>query len=242
MVAPRLLDKKIANAEVAMQRTQQIKQGLNLSKKVDALRETFSVEESNLEKFRTESIAAVKKEIDAKLQERDILERENLILRNERIELLGPIDLSKAWKEVNSGKEEIESWKQRLSQEQVEILSKKEENALRSEELELREQNAKRKDILLEMTLATAVSNLETSEKRLALAKDESSILIQEAKKKNLSSNERGKDLEVWSQRISEIEQTNIEHENELLEREMRLKVRYDTLIKAQNYINRRNK
>lgn len=69
----RLLPKKLANAEVATQRKQQIEEGLILSRKIDALRETLQEEECRLALFRSETVKRVQDEIDAKIRERDAL-------------------------------------------------------------------------------------------------------------------------------------------------------------------------
>lgn len=69
----RLLPKRRANAEVATQRKQQIEEGLILSQKVDALRQTLAEEQQKLELFRSETVKRVQAEIDAKIRERDEL-------------------------------------------------------------------------------------------------------------------------------------------------------------------------
>lgn len=81
MSGPRLLDKKTVNAEVATQRKEQIDSGLVIAKKIDALRETLSEEERNLEVFRTETIKQVQKEIDEKIKDRDIIHRANVLFQ-----------------------------------------------------------------------------------------------------------------------------------------------------------------
>lgn len=69
----RLLPKKLANAEVATQRKQQIEEGLILSRKIDKLRETLAEEEQKLERFRTETVKRVKEEINQLIAVRDAL-------------------------------------------------------------------------------------------------------------------------------------------------------------------------
>lgn len=94
MSGPKLLDKRTVNAEVATQRKHEIKTGLVLAKKVDALRETLQAETGNLEKFRSETIAQVQRQIDVKIGEMTLLEGNLVVMRQEYEKLLTPPDLT----------------------------------------------------------------------------------------------------------------------------------------------------
>lgn len=74
MPAPRLLDKKSINAELASNRKLEYEKGLELSKKVDAVRLVLEEEEQKLEQFRTESIRQVRLQINPLLKEKEVLE------------------------------------------------------------------------------------------------------------------------------------------------------------------------
>lgn len=76
MPAPRLLDKKRVNAELATERKQQIEQGKQLVASIEALREARAEEEEKLERFRKETVRAVQIEIDALIRQRDALRKE----------------------------------------------------------------------------------------------------------------------------------------------------------------------
>ena len=94
----RLLDKKTVNTQVATERKQLIDAGLKLARKVDALRETKQEEEGNLERFRAESIARTKIEIDACIRQRDVLKEEIVsLLEAKRI---ASIPLTDEWDKV----------------------------------------------------------------------------------------------------------------------------------------------
>lgn len=73
MPAPRLLDKRTVHAELATERKQEIDKGMELAKKIDALRATLLEEKERLERFRTETVKAVQAEIDALIRKRDLL-------------------------------------------------------------------------------------------------------------------------------------------------------------------------
>lgn len=100
MAAPRLLDKKVVATEIASQRKQLIDQGSNLARKVDAIRETKIEEEGNLEKFRTQTIGIVQKEIDEKIKQRDELRFQIKGLEKERKLLQMPLD--KEWEKIKT--------------------------------------------------------------------------------------------------------------------------------------------
>ncbi len=118
----KLLPKRVVNAELALQKKRDIDSGLELARKIDALRETLATEEKNLEQFRTHTIGSVQVEVDAKVHERDALEAENARRRDE-IRNLAPLNLKKEWARVGDDKREIEGWKQHLAEKEVELIS-----------------------------------------------------------------------------------------------------------------------
>jgi hypothetical protein len=73
MPAPKLLDKKTVNAELNQERRLQVEKGIELAKKVDALREILADEQEKLERFRTETVKKVQMEIDQLIKKRDNL-------------------------------------------------------------------------------------------------------------------------------------------------------------------------
>ncbi len=73
MSAPKLLDKKTINAELNQERRLQVEKGIELAKKIDALREILADEQEKLERFRTETVKKVQMEIDQLIKKRDNL-------------------------------------------------------------------------------------------------------------------------------------------------------------------------
>lgn len=234
----RLLEKKSINIDLARQKKEQIDTGVALATKVDVLRETVLKEEGNLSKFRTQTISQVQKEIDDKVQERDFLERGNVLLRDERIRLSAPIDLTEAWEEVKTGKAEISDWRERLSLKEVYAIAREGENSEKKEELSKREENIKSKELLTERTLIEAGNKHEKASQTLEKASQSAEKLISDAKARELAVAIREEDISLKEKDISEREQKNSEHEIDLANRERALKDRYETFIRAQNYIN----
>ncbi len=72
----KLLTKTEIEKQKVIERKVEIDQGMTLAKKIDSLRETASKEESNLAKFRIESLKTIKEEIDEKIRQRNSLESE----------------------------------------------------------------------------------------------------------------------------------------------------------------------
>ena len=77
----KLLDKQEITRQKSLERKLEVEEGIKLAKRVDTLRELSSKEQTSLSKFRDESLAQIRKEIDSL-----ITERNNLILENEELE------------------------------------------------------------------------------------------------------------------------------------------------------------
>lgn len=237
MSAPRLLDKKIVNAEVAAQTKQKIDDGIKLSKKVDAVRETLGEEEARLESFRKETIARIQKEIDTKFSEKDLLERGNIVLREERIRLLSPVDLREEWEKLNKGKEEITEWNNRLTIQSIEFLAKEGENEIRTKELDKIEKNAAKKDELAERNLSEAEIKFTQADDTLQRATRESEKMLSDARIVENHLKVREQDATGREKYLSEREERNQSHEIDLANREKKLRLAQQVFIKAQNYI-----
>lgn len=237
MPAPRLLDKKTANIEVANQKRQQIDVGVKLAKSVDALREAKSLEEKTLEIFRTETIRKVQSEIDAKISEKDNLETANALLREERIRLSAPIDLSQAWAEVKTDKKELSEAKERLSQETIEVLAK--QNDLDTSLVLLKKQRVEsaKKEELAERTLVEAEQTLVQAETTLIGAKEEAKNILKDARHKENNLRVREEDATIREQLLTGREKSVEEHETDLSVREIKLRTNQELFIKAQAYI-----
>ncbi len=224
MPAPRLLDKKLVNTEVAQQKKQQIDQGIAIAKKVDAVRTTLQEEEMNLEMFRQESIARVKREIDAKIAERDELEQDIAKRREERIRLEAPIDLKEAWDEVKVDKRNISEWQERLTSQSVEYVAK--EGTLKDLSDRIHEQNAqslKNKETVSQMR-KEAEGMFEKATTHLAVTQDEAATILSASRIREQEVTSREAEVNERDASITKRELINGEHEEDLSAREESLK------------------
>jgi hypothetical protein len=238
----RLLDKKIVNAELATEKKNQIDAGLALAKKVDALREAKATEEKKLEEFRTDTIARVQVEIDAKIRERDYLESTNKGLREQRILAQAPIDLKHEWRQVQEDKMEVISWKDRLTQQSIEVLAKAEDNGTLSAKLVKREDEITGKEDLVNRTLAEADKKFAQADDALQRAENEAQAILQTAQQRDNHLRVREEDATLREVALSKREEEVDAHEIDLANREQKLRSRQELFIKAQKYISNKKK
>lgn len=237
MSGPKLLDKKLVSAELATERKQQIDQGLRLAQKVDVLRETSQLEEQNLEKFRSETIRHIQEEIDAKVKERDSLERGNIALREERIVLSAPIDLTEARDKVREDRLDLDRRNEQLVTEEISLIAREATIVSNEKRLLKQEENISRRDELSERTLIEAESKHETASETLDTA-------IKFSQKRNFESTERENavsirenDIDYYTNELDKHEKKLNALESDLVNREQKLRSRQETFMKAQNYI-----
>lgn len=238
MGAPRLLDRKVVNAEVATQKLQQVKEGINLAKKVDALRETVGEEELRLEKFRQESVARVQIEIDAKIAERESLIRGNEKLNEDRLRLQAPIDLQEEWSKVRADKSENEVWQSRLIEQQVSALAREADNQTLSSALLERDSHLKERENLVERTLVGAEEKYELASNELDKAEKKSQAILARATNKEKDVLIREQEVSEWNDSLMKLEGELKEKDVDLTNRERALTDKYETFMRAQRYIN----
>ena len=241
MGAPKLLDKRTVTAEVATQKAQSIREGLNLAKKVDVLRETLGQEEANLERFRHEAITRVQNGIDAKLAEHETLTNENKfltheneILRAEWIRLQSPPDLLEERSKVKAESLENEAWNARIVVREADCKSVE-------HSLSKRDSALTQKENLTERTLIEAESKFEESSKGLEIAQTKAKTLVESAKKREQDVSTREQEVSLWNDDLKTLESELKEKEIDLFNRERALKDKYETLIRTQERIKHDN-
>lgn len=203
MGGPKLLDKKLVNAEVATQRKQLIDAGLTIAKKVDVVRETLQTEERSLEEFRTYTTAQVRIEIDALIQQKDNLKDEIIVL--ERQKEIAHIPLDSEWEKLKEATVKLLKDKQ-VWNEKSDMLSEREVQIERKEQ---EVENDKKRSIDLKHRASEALTEADTirTNAREAAAeirnKAQAVLSAAEAKEREVSLKE--KELEV---RESDVEKT----------------------------------
>ncbi len=230
-----LLPKKQVNIEAATLRRQQIDQGLSLAKKVDSVRESLAEEETRLTQFRTETIARVQIEIDAKIRERDTLEDTLVPLRREYRQLLTPPDLTLAREEVMKGKEELLEAYESLREAKQELTLGVALNLKREQENEENRQRTEQELILARKDRREADAFKADSLKELQKARNETqetllNATIREAAIQLRESGLAEKETYIASELIR-----LLEVEKQQKDKERQIKDRYDTLIRTEN-------
>lgn len=237
----RLLDKKSVNSQLANQKAQQIKEGLTLAKKVDALRETKLEEEKQLEEFRKGSIARVQIEIDSKSLERDRLEKSLIPMREEYQRLLTPPDLTQAWADVKKKEQEVQIKYLLLSQGQSELqnvfaLVEKRETMCEAEAQRISVLKTQAENFLAESEIkyTQSIDILERAKRDGERLMEEARIAIAHLETRAQQATER----EVY---VTSEEKRIRAWEVDLAAREKKLKVNQQIFIKSKDYLKKKN-
>lgn len=100
----KLLSKNEVERLKSSERKQEIDEGIKIARKIDELRNTLGKEESNLSKFRDQTIKLVKSDLDDLISKRDSLQKETDNLTIKKEELLKPY--TEEWEEISRFKRE----------------------------------------------------------------------------------------------------------------------------------------
>lgn len=233
MSGPKLLEKKVVNAEVASQKKQLIDSGLAIAKKVDVLRESLRAEEQSLETFRTESVKKVQIEIDSRIS---VLEgiKGQIKDRTEELALL-QVPLDQKWEDVNKAQEICDKWEQKLEG-RTEYVSRK--------ELEL---EGKEKEIVLDKERIDglkerATEKIEEADNYLTMARNEADkirrtaqVMLTKAEKKEKEVTESENNFVAVLKQTDQREKRLSIWEQDLAERESSLADKYATLERTIN-------
>ena len=242
MPAPRLLDKRVVNQELALQKKNQIESGIALAKKVDAVREALGEEEKRLAEFREQSIARVQIEIDAKIRERDSILPEIARLKQERILAQAPLDLKTEWQKVREDALNTSAWEGRLTQQQIEVLAKEEDITVSLEKLEKEKEEIRSEHELAQINLKEAERERSEADSALQRAEDEAQRILQTAQQRNNHLKVREEDATNREINLSRREEDVQAHEIDLSNRETKLKVNQEMFLKAKRYIKNKRK
>lgn len=226
----RLLSKSEINKRKALDRESEIREGMKLAKRVDALRETQADEEASLEKFRRETLAKINGEIMAKTSERDALAKEVAELERQKERTLKPIRIEQSKLEEERIRNAEEG--QDLDRREAAVLEKEGESAhalvLAKEELARAEEERRRSGLLLADSAQRskqAAENLEEASRIKAEALEYKKITEDDWA-------ERKTALDLAEERQKAREERQDRRESELNAREIRLSDREKTLIR----------
>lgn len=237
MPAPRLLDKKLVSASLASQQKKEIDKGVKIAASIDALRETRTKEEQELDEWRVNTIKTIQLEIDAKRVEGVLLKEDIQKLRRERIEAQAPLNLKEEWRKVYEVRDANEEWSNGLANQSIDLLAREEDNQTFSEKL------SKEADALQEdrsytgRLLAEADGKFTKASDALERAEKESQKILENAHQRENHVKVREEDAGLREVNLSERERQVDIHEIDLSNREKKLKSRQETFLKAQKYI-----
>lgn len=237
MAAPRLLDKKTVNAEVATQKKRQIDEGLNLAKKVDALRETKQEEEARLEKFRMESVKKIQNEIDYKVQERDALEDILVPMRAEYERLLVPPDLTEEREKVKKDAKYNEEESKRIAEGKRNLDLAISLNIRRERHNEEQEQRLSEEKRRSEDNLVRTEALKDDAIKELFKARAEAQKIINAAKEREEAVKIREEEVAIREIEVEKVKKHVDVHELNLASREKKLRVNQETFMKSKAYL-----
>lgn len=228
----KLIKKSIIQNNVAIQRKQQIDEGLSLAKRVDSLREAKATEEHNLSIFREQSINLVKDEIAGFIKIKSDLEQEVKEL----------IEKKKIIKEPTARELEIGKWrKETLDKVEQDLVSKS--NAITERHLVVTEdiKELELDRVKLEKNKSQIDKNLKDSIDKL----NQSNLLLEEAKEEKKKSDKYilSKNKEVKTkEELVQIRERQVDirteslaiKEKELNDRERYINDKYETLLRAE--------
>jgi hypothetical protein len=218
----RLLKKSEIEKLKSSEKQKDFQEGIKLAKQVDTLRELAVEEEKNLEKFRTNNVALIQKDINSKIAERDNLDRDIARKREEWKQLLEPLD--RQWPlYVKTEKGKIDSETYRLNQENARLAKISEQNRIFSEDLIQKENILEIKDRELTQMRIVSVNMKEEAENILNEAKTNANSIVNTADKTLKSAEKKFREAEIKEQSILDREK-ELEKEKDILEeREMKV-------------------
>lgn len=121
----RLLPKLEIDKKLADERRVHVEEGRKLAQRVDSLREIASQEEASLAKFRSETIAAIHKEISSESAKLDELKNEIRLKTKERDELMEPLHAT--LKEISERESAVSDKEAVLASKETEIATAQDE-------------------------------------------------------------------------------------------------------------------
>ncbi len=216
-----LLSKRQVDEAKAKDKAQEVAEGLKLTRRVDGLRALTLETEANYEKYRTQTLEEIQKQIDAKIAESDSLEKGIETKRSELFSLSGSID--KAWLYyVKSEQEKIAHLKGDWERRNADIIRQSQEYeqmgrdtiALGEKFVEGQKEN--------KATQERVVKLLSDAEITASDARNKAVALLQEAENKHTQATKINQSAKLREQNVLLHEQTLKRKEDELEDREMK--------------------
>jgi hypothetical protein len=220
----KLLDRNEVNARLAGEKKLAVDQGVALARKVDALRQTASEEETKLTKFRTEAVKGLHEEIEKLAgQKRALLE-----------------EIAVATEELKARRAPLDSEWNRCRQLELEVFEKQGQVDAKDRQLEAKAQELK----TLEASMALRLRQISIDEGSASELKKESERTLAEAKEVLAKSNQESataeKKLGGFRIQASQREAALAVREREAKMKEERLNARERELNRRETVLNDR--
>lgn len=161
----KLLTKEDIAKQKSTERKSEIDEGLKLARKVDVLRETASKEESNLARFRAETLDRVKADILVLTKEKKLLIEEIESLKVTKDDIKRSSELE--WQKVGEAKEDIGEKESDIARKALELEGIKSKLTSKSKELELRETHIANKEAKVAKMVSESDTNLQNAKASL---------------------------------------------------------------------------
>lgn len=224
----RLLDKKSIQVAQANDRKLEIDEGLKVARKVDALRVTFSEEESRLNKFRAETVPRVQSEIDEYIEKRDILVSEIKALEEKRLELQKPLDHE--WSKLNQENMKLEHIKVELEYKEKQLSELETSLALSMKDMKIEESRIEGERLIItqEHDEVLRMKSEASVELETALQDKEKILTVLHTREDLITSREA--EVAVREREVSMVDKSLKTRERALTKKEREINDKYETL------------
>lgn len=229
-MALKLLTKSEISQSKAIGRALEVKEGVNLAKRVDSLREIVVQEEQALESFRIKTLEKIHEETTKAEQERAEIQQEVTRLRREREEARKPLD--EEWIALKQEQRIYSDNKQDLEREFSKLEERINDHDTASKSLEQKEQKYLSDRILLNGLIQDANSEREQARAILANAQKGTQALAHRQEQVEQGFVSRETQISSSEKRQNERDKTQDAREVELNKRETRLADREQTLLR----------
>lgn len=211
----------------------EINEGAKLARKVDHLRETAAIEESRLSKFRTESLKTTKAEIDSLIKRRTTIEKELAVLEEKKRLLKIPLD--QEWEKVKQESHDLKIAQNKLVRDQEAVINHQNkiedrEKGLILEESRVEDEKARADTISTELSYKLDEVNV-----TLADLEDQKYDLGEYIKTKNNELFSREAALAVNERQLGLREETLLQAQKDLENKEKMINDRYNQLLKTES-------
>lgn len=229
----KLLRRNEINTLKASERRNEIETGLAIAKRVDGLREVLSEEESNLDKFRTETVKIVQKEVDGLIVLKESLQYEIGVLERQSLNLNRPFDEEwelvrmKRLSDLDAKLEDVERREKELSRGEYLF-------SFRENDLKIIESRAKDESDRSERLLVQASKERADSREILNRAKLEQARIYSEIDAKTNEYNKKESEWVFKEKDLSMREEAIRRSVRELARREKFINDKYATMLRTE--------